>query len=178
MEEKVTVLKTDEDIYKSRSCVVSIKNRQSIKYGVDIQSAEDRMFIHKTFYNLGVQSILHYNTKVVNTTYTGFQNTPKWLSKLINLNYNKDIEVTMDKGETFLFSEYTYNFEIRKESNCLIIKDSYDQLNILKDYNRTLSLIRKMIKSLSLEDIERLSSDDKEFISTIKYEDLIKIRHQ
>ena len=84
----------------------------------------------------------------------------------------------MDKGETFLFSEYTYNFEIRKESNCLIIKDSYDQLNILKDYNRTLSLIRKMIKSLSLEDIERLSSDDKEFISTIKYEDLIKIRHQ
>ena len=69
MEEKVTVLKTDEDIYKSRSCVVSIKNRQSIKYGVDIQSAEDRMFIHKTFYNLGVQSILHYNTKVVRSYY-------------------------------------------------------------------------------------------------------------
>tara|TARA_R110001592_G_scaffold315323_2_gene591287 strand:+ start:82606 stop:83139 length:534 start_codon:yes stop_codon:yes gene_type:complete len=168
-------MRTDINNRDTGRCVISLQNRQKIKYGVNIYSHKDKMIITKSFYNLNVEDVLDYKLMRLDTKYYGFHNAPKWLSKMIDLNYNKDIEVTMDKGETYTFCSYTYGFEIIKDSKCLMLKDSFDHLTTLKDYNRNLSSIRKMIKSLTLEEIIKLSSNDDDFITTIKYENLEKL---
>jgi len=166
--------------------VIRIRQREHIKYGISISSNEHMMSIFKTFFNLSVTDLLDYKSNVLQTTYCGFQPSPKWLQKklgMINnsqaLNYNS-IKVSMDEGEMFEFNNHEYLFNIKESYLNLKLKDSFEHLNILRVHNRTLSSIRNMIKALSMDQLRKLTDGTTDGDSTyrIMYQDLIKIRHQ
>lgn len=146
--------------------IAKIHQNSLVKVGLTIASTTQDIRIYKSFYNLGVYDIINFENHTLKTEYNGFYQSPKWLrKKLTDLTDNNCVPglivVKIPNGE-ITFNEYQYNFIVKQpEIPKIIMLDSYDHLNILKDYKSQVSKVRNSIKKMSIEEIKQNSTVDK-----------------
>lgn len=152
--------------------VAKIHQNSVVKVGLNIASTTQDIRIFKNFYNLSVYDVINFEDKTLETEYSGFYQTPKWLrKKLSDLTDDNHVPgliiVKIDDNTEMNFNEYQYSFKSSRKFDKIIMLDSYDHLNNLKDYKRELTKTRNLIKSMSIEEIKESSSVDDKNVYTL-----------
>jgi hypothetical protein len=153
--------------------IAKIHQNSRVKVGLTIASTTQDIRIYKSFYNLSVYDIINFENHTLQTEYNGFYQSPKWLRKKLTELANNNcvpglIVVKIPNGE-ITFNEYQYNFIVKKPVIPeIIMLDSYDHLNNLKDYKHQLSNIRNSVKKMTVEAIKQNSTVDDKNVYTLR----------
>jgi hypothetical protein len=165
------MIKTMEKLLRPTT-IAKIFQNSRVNVGLNIASTTQDIRIFKNFYNLSVYDVINFEDKTLETEYSGFYQTPKWLrKKLFDLTNNNSVPglivVKMDENGEINFNEYQYSFKVTQKFDEINMLDSYDHLNNLKDYKRELAKTRNLIKAMSIEEIKESSSIDDKNVYTL-----------
>lgn len=153
--------------------IAKIHQNSRVKVGLTIASTTQDIRIYKRFYNLSVYDIINFENHTLQTEYNGYYQSPKWLrKKLTELTDNNCVPgiiiVKIPNGE-IAFNEHQYHFLVKTpEIPEIIMLDSYDHINILKDYKHKVSKTRNIIKHMSIEAIKQNSTVDDKNVYTLR----------
>ena len=165
MKKEKKLLKDAEDALEQMlfkpTTIVKLGIKQPTGVGINITANSHEFRIHKQFYNLTVMDIINFKNQTLTTRYMGFNNGTKWLEKKVNkMNYDV-ISVNITNNKVFTFNEYQYGFDFEEDHDTIKVLDSYDHLNNLKDLNKDLSEVRRLMKKLSCDELLQLGSPRK-----------------